>query len=76
MDLDRTYIDHRVMDGVPCVAGTRIPVATVVGMVVHGLTTDQIPAEYLSWPLQTCRLACLIPRGPSTSAGCGSGSLR
>ncbi len=46
MDLDRISIDHRVMGGVPCVTGTRIPVATVVGMIANGLTTDQILAEY------------------------------
>src|SRR5260370_3685917 len=34
------------MGGVPCVAGTRIPVATVVGSVAGGLTTDEILAEY------------------------------
>ena len=39
-------MDHQVMGGVPCVTGTRIPVATVVGLVANGLTTGQIVAEY------------------------------
>ena len=30
------------MGGVPCVRGTRIPVATVVGMVAEGMSTDEI----------------------------------
>lgn len=47
MDLGRISADHRIMGGVPCVAGTRIPVATVVGLVANGLTMDQILAEYL-----------------------------
>ena len=34
------------MGGVPCVAGTRIPVATIVGLVAQGLTADEIVAEY------------------------------
>ena len=46
MDLRRISVDHRIMGGVPCVAGTRIPVATVVGLVANGLTTDGILAEY------------------------------
>ena len=46
MDLGRISVDHRIMGGVPCVAGTRIPVATVVGLIANGLTVDQILAEY------------------------------
>jgi uncharacterized protein (DUF433 family) len=46
MDLHGIAIDHRVMGGVPCVAGTRIPVATPVGMIANGLSTDEILAEY------------------------------
>jgi uncharacterized protein (DUF433 family) len=46
MDLERISVDHRIMGGVPCVAGTRIPVATVVDSIANGLTTDEILAEY------------------------------
>ena len=38
--------DHRIMGGVPCITGTRIPVATIVGLVAEGLTVGQIVAEY------------------------------
>lgn len=34
------------MGGVPCVRGSRIPVATVVGMVAEGMSTDEIVLEY------------------------------
>ncbi len=34
------------MGGVPCVGGTRIPVATVVGLVANGVTTGEIIAVY------------------------------
>ncbi len=38
--------DHRIMGGVPCVRGTRIPVATVIGLVAQGRSTDEILADY------------------------------
>lgn len=34
------------MGGVPCIKGTRIPVATVVAIVAEGATTDQILADF------------------------------
>ena len=46
MDLERISVDHRVMGGVPCVTGTRIPVATVVDSIANGLTTNEVLAEY------------------------------
>ncbi len=46
MDLGRIAVNHQIMGGVPCVAGTRVPVATIVGLVANGLTTDGIVAEY------------------------------
>jgi uncharacterized protein (DUF433 family) len=58
IDLGRISVDHRVMGGVPCVAGTRIPVTTIVGLVANGLTTDQILAEYPQLSLADVQ-ACL-----------------
>jgi uncharacterized protein (DUF433 family) len=46
MAADRVVTDHRVMGGVPCIAGTRIPVATIVGLIAEGLTPDDVVAEY------------------------------
>lgn len=34
------------MGGVPCVGGTRIPVATVVGMVAEGMASEEILAAF------------------------------
>jgi uncharacterized protein (DUF433 family) len=34
------------MDGVPCIRGLRIPVATVVGMIAEGMTADEILDAY------------------------------
>ena len=46
MSFERISVDHRVMGGVPCIRGTRIPVAAVVGMVAEGMSTDEIVTEF------------------------------
>lgn len=46
MSFDRIAIDQKVMAGVPCIRGTQIPVATVVGMVAEGMTSAQIKADF------------------------------
>ena len=43
---ERISVDHRVMAGVPCIRGTRIPVATVVAMVAEGMTREEIRSEF------------------------------
>lgn len=42
----RITVDPAVMDGMPCIRGLRIPVATVVAMVADGMTSDEILAAY------------------------------
>lgn len=42
MTFERIAVDPEIMAGVPCIAGTRIPVATVVGMVADGMTVETI----------------------------------
>ncbi len=34
------------MGGVPCIAGTRIPVATIIGLIAAGLSGDEVLTEY------------------------------
>ena len=46
MKFNRITIDPRQMDGVPCIRGLRIPVATVVGMVADGMTREEILKAY------------------------------
>jgi uncharacterized protein (DUF433 family) len=36
----------RITGGAPCIRGTRIPVATVVGMVAEGMSTEEILADF------------------------------
>jgi uncharacterized protein (DUF433 family) len=46
MELQRITVDRRVMAGVPCIRGLRIPVATIVGMVTDGMSVEEILAAY------------------------------
>ncbi|MBA3488356.1 MAG: DUF433 domain-containing protein [Longispora sp.] len=42
----KVTIDHRVMGGVPCIAGTRIPVATIIGLLGQGYTIEEVLEDY------------------------------
>lgn len=46
MAFDRITINPDQMDGVPCIRGLRIPVATVVGMVAEGMSVEEILTYY------------------------------
>ena len=46
MRFTRITVNPRQMGGVPCIRGLRIPVATVVGMVADGMTTEEILKTY------------------------------
>jgi uncharacterized protein (DUF433 family) len=40
--MSRITIDPKQMNGVPCIRGLRVPVATVVGMVADGMSREEI----------------------------------
>lgn len=44
--MSRISIDHRIMGGVPVVAGTRIPVTTVIGFLGQGQSIEDVLADY------------------------------
>jgi uncharacterized protein (DUF433 family) len=46
MKFTRITASPKQMDGLPCIRGLRIPVATVVGMVADGMTEDEILSAY------------------------------
>lgn len=46
MSFTRITVSADHMGGVPCIRGLRIPVATVVGMVAEGMTTEEIVEAY------------------------------
>ena len=46
MKFTRITINPKLMGGVPCIRGLRIPVATVVGMVADGMAEADILKSY------------------------------
>jgi uncharacterized protein (DUF433 family) len=46
MNFTRVTVRAEQMGGVPCIRGLRIPVATVVGMLADGMSTQEILAAY------------------------------
>jgi uncharacterized protein (DUF433 family) len=46
MKFHRITVDPKQMGGVPCIRGLRVPIATVVGMVANGMTTQDILVAY------------------------------
>jgi uncharacterized protein (DUF433 family) len=48
MDFKRITINPRVMVGVPCIRGLRIPVATVVACIADGMTFQEVLDAYPS----------------------------
>lgn len=46
MAFERITTDPKIMGGVPCIRGLRVPVATVVGMVAEGMTNAEILSDF------------------------------
>jgi uncharacterized protein (DUF433 family) len=46
MKFIRITVNPNQMNGVPCIRGLRIPVATVVGMISDGMTEKEIVEAY------------------------------
>jgi uncharacterized protein (DUF433 family) len=46
MKFHRITVDPKQMDGVPCIRGLRIPVATVIAMVADRITEEDILKAY------------------------------
>lgn len=46
MAFTRITVRADQMDGVPCIRGLRIPVATIVGMIADGMSTDELLEAY------------------------------
>jgi len=42
---DRITVDPDQMNGLPCIRGLRIPVATVLAMLADGMTPEEILAD-------------------------------
>jgi uncharacterized protein (DUF433 family) len=46
MKFSRITLNSKLMGGVPCIRGLRIPVSTVVGMIADGMTEAEILKSY------------------------------
>ncbi|HET7327544.1 MAG TPA: DUF433 domain-containing protein [Nocardioidaceae bacterium] len=57
MPESRVVADHRIMGGVPCIRGTRIPVATLVGLVAQGQSVEEILGDYPQLSAEDVRAA-------------------
>lgn len=57
MRFSRITVDPEQMDGLPCIRGLRIPVATVVDMVASGMANDEILGAYPDLELEDIRAA-------------------
>ncbi len=43
---ERVLVDPEIHHGDPCIRGTRIPVAMIVGSLADGMSAEEIIAEY------------------------------
>lgn len=57
MKFQRITLKSEQMNGLPCIRGLRIPVATVVDMVAAGMTNDEILNAYPDLELDDIREA-------------------
>ena len=46
MKFTRITVEPDKMNGMPCIRGLRIPVATIVGMVAEGMSEEEILEAY------------------------------
>lgn len=43
---NRISVDKDIMGGVPCITGTRVPVATLLGHLANGVSQSDLVREY------------------------------
>jgi uncharacterized protein (DUF433 family) len=70
MKFRRITVDPKQMGGVPCIRGLRIPVATVVGMMADGMSTQGILAAYPDLEPDDVQEALHYVLKPFASANC------
>ena len=57
VSMDRIVVDHRIMGGVPCVRGTRIPVSTIVGLFAERYDIEAVLADLPQLTIEDVRAA-------------------
>jgi uncharacterized protein (DUF433 family) len=53
-NFERITVNPNQLDGVPCIGGLRIPVATVLRMLASGMTQQEILADYPDLQVRRC----------------------
>lgn len=56
---ERIEVDPRIHHGKPVIAGTRVPVHMVLGLLANGLTSEEILRDYYDHLTEADILACL-----------------
>ena len=46
MAFERISVDPKIMGGVPCIRGTRIPVSSILGYLAAGMTPEEMLADF------------------------------
>jgi uncharacterized protein (DUF433 family) len=54
---DFVVIDPEIHHGEPCIKGTRVPVAIIVGSIADGMTIDEVIKEYPQLACESVRAA-------------------
>lgn len=65
MHFQRITVNADRMAGVPCIRNLRLPVATVVGMVVDGMSEDDILATFPDLEREDIRQALQYSAAPT-----------
>ena len=60
---DRIEVDPKILHGKPHVAGTRVPVDIILGLLADGLTPEEIIAQHYPSITKKVVLACLRYNG-------------
>ena len=76
MRFTRITIDSLQMGGTPCIRGTRIPVASVVGMVADGMNSGEILRCYPDLELEDSRDALHLQQRPFANARIHSSAVK
>lgn len=61
--LNRIVVDPKIMVGKPTIKGTRLTVQHILGLLAHGMTTQEIVQEYAGITQEDI-FACLSFVGP------------
>ena len=54
---EHIHVDPNIHHGDPCIKGTRIPVATIIGSLADGMTPQEIQDTYPQLTLQNIQAA-------------------